>query len=67
MSAIATAKAVRTLCEAHLPLHPEDNQIELVVYEFDSSTMTSFASSTPIWGVSINGTENRDKKIESKN
>ncbi|MEA5536976.1 ATP-dependent DNA helicase [Crocosphaera sp. XPORK-15E] len=25
---IATAKAVRTLCEAHLPLHPEDNRID---------------------------------------
>jgi hypothetical protein len=25
---IATAKAVRTLCEAHLPLHPEDSRTD---------------------------------------
>ncbi len=39
------AKAVRTLCQGHLPWHPEDSRIELFVYEFDFSTMTSIAQS----------------------
>jgi hypothetical protein len=40
---MATAKAVKPLCEAQLPLHPSDRQIDLVVYEFDFLTMTSMA------------------------
>ena len=40
---IATALAVKPLCEAQLPLHLSDSRIELVVYEFDSLTMTNIA------------------------
>jgi hypothetical protein len=40
---IATAKAVKQLREAQLPLHLSDSRIELVVYEFDSLTMTNIA------------------------
>jgi hypothetical protein len=40
---IATAKAVKSLCEAQLPLHLSDSRIELVVYEFDFLTMTNIA------------------------
>jgi hypothetical protein len=40
---IATAKASRMLCEEHLLLHLQDIKIKLVVYEFESSTMTNIA------------------------